>query len=369
MCAAPALYVHLGLPKTGTSYLQSICDHSEAALAAQGLTLLPRPGTTAFQVMLDVREELRPELDAPEAFGALDRLAQQVRELTTPRALLSQELFCLASAEQAGRLVGALDAEVHVVVTVRDLATQLPSLWQQHVKARGVTPYEGFLDRVTSEDTGQARGYDVLAVLAQWREHVPPERTHIVAVPPRGAGPEDLLARFCGVIGVDPGSLDTDHVEGNPSLGMVQAELLRRVNLALGDRLPHARAGYRGPGKRFLAETILIQQEGAPPRLPERARPWVEERSRQVVESLGSGGYDVVGDLSELLPGDAAPVEATPVSDAELLDAATEALAAILAERAEDRGRLRRQIRRQRQRIAELEAGLREGGLLRRLRR
>ena len=51
-----------GLPKTGTSYLQSICARSEHALAEQGLALLPREGTTAFQVMLDVRGELRPEL-------------------------------------------------------------------------------------------------------------------------------------------------------------------------------------------------------------------------------------------------------------------------------------------------------------------
>src|SRR3954454_8502611 len=122
------VHVHVGLPKTGTSYLQSIFARSEKILAEQGLSLVPREGTTAFQVMLDVREEMTPELDAPEMFGALERLSRDVAEVDTPRALLSQELFSLASTEQAGRLVAALgDAEVHVVITVRDLAAQLPS--------------------------------------------------------------------------------------------------------------------------------------------------------------------------------------------------------------------------------------------------
>jgi hypothetical protein len=334
------VFVHIGLPKTGTSYLQSVCARSEEALADQGLALLPRAGTTAFRVMLDVRDELRPELDPPEHFGALDRLAVEVRAEALPRSLVSQELLSLADADQVGRLVAALaPAEVHVVLTVRDLARQLPSLWQQQVKARGVSSFDAFLDRVTGEDSGSVRGYDVLAVLDQWRAHLPPERVHVVTVPRPGSA-DGLPTRFCRVLGIDPGSLDTTDVEGNVSLGMTQAELLRRVNLALGDRLPHARAGYRGPGKRFLAETILIQQEGAPPRLPLRVRPWVEERSRQVVASLRAEPYDVVGDLEELVPDPSAFVaDIGEVDDAALLDAATEALAAVLVARAERRRR------------------------------
>jgi hypothetical protein len=337
------VFVHIGLPKTGTSLLQSAFARSEEALRRQGLALLPCEETTAFQVMLDLRDELRPELDPPESYGAVDRLVQQVTEEHLPRVLVSQELLSLATAEQAGRLVAALgDAEVHLVLTVRDLARQLPSLWQQQVKARGVTSFDGFLDRVMDDGSGAVRGYDVLAVLEQWRTHVPPERTHVVTVPrPGSAG--GLPARFCRVLGVDPATVDISGGHPNRSLGLTQAELLRRVNVALGPRLPHARAGYRGPGKRFLAETILIQQGGVPPRLPQRVRPWVEKRSRQVVEELGARPFDVVGDLDELVPDPAAFASAeAPVTEAELLDAATEALAAVLVDRAENPRRRRR---------------------------
>ncbi len=359
---ATRIFVHCGLPKTGTSYLQSICSRSEGALAAQGLALLPREGTTAFQVMLDVRGELSPELDPPEVFGALDRLCADVAAVTTPRALLSQELFSLASTDEAGRLVAALDGEVHLVVTVRDLARQLPSLWQQQVKARGVTSYDDFLARVTGDDSGAPRGYDLRAVLEQWRPHVPPERVHVVTVPRPGSA-TGLLTRFCEVVGVDPETLDTSEPAENLSLGMVQAELLRRVNVALGDRLPHARAGYRGPGKRFLAETVLIQQEGPAPRLPERVRPWVVEQSRLVVEELRSRPYDVVGDLDDLVPDPGAFAgEDVEVSDADLVDAAAEALATILTLRAEDRARQRKRARRR-------DTHQQEESVLRRLRR
>lgn len=334
------VYLHIGLPKTGTSYLQSVCAASEQALEDQGLALLPRSGTTAFRVMLDLRDELRPELDPAEHFGALDLLAADVRAEALPRSLVSQELLSLASAEQVGRLVTALaGSEVHVVLTVRDLARQLPSLWQQQVKARGVTSFEAFLDRVVADDSGTARGYDVLAVLDQWRTHVPAERIHVVTVPRPGSA-TGLPTRFCRVLGIDPASLDSEEVEGNLSIGLAQAELLRRVNLALGDRLPHARAGYRGPGKRFLAETVLIQQDGVPPRLPVRMRPWVEERSRQIIKTLRAEGYDVVGDLDELVPDSSVFVpDDLQVTDTQLLDVATEALATVLVERASRRGR------------------------------
>ena len=157
-------------------------------------------------------------------------------------------------------------------------------------------------------------------------------------------------------------------MQGNPSIGQVQAELLRRVNVALGDRLPHVRAGYRGPGKRFLAETILIQQEGKALQLPERTRPWVEERSHLLVEELRAGGYDVVGDLGDLVPEPGSFVDQPEVGADELVDAAAEALAAVLVARSEDRAertRLRRRLADQRRRLQELEGE----SVLRRLRR
>lgn len=371
MAAPRTCYLHIGLPKTGTSYLQTILGRSRPALADQGLTLWPET-TGSFQVMLDVRDELDRETDPPEWFDAVEHLRSEAASFAGTRALLSQELLSAARADQVPRLLGALEGyDVQVVVTVRGLAAQLPSMWQQQIKGRGLTAYDVWVERMTArQDFALIPGCDLVGALERWRQHVPPENIHVITVPRRGAPKTLLLERFCEVVGVDPTTLDVESGYANSSLGVVQAELLRRVNVALGDRLPHSRAGYRGPGRIFLAETILARQDGRPPRLPVTARPWIEDRSAELVAELRTGGYHLVGDLAELLPEETAFEEIpTVVTEADVADAAAQALAEILVARSEDRTRwvgLRQRVARQRRRIAELEGG-RGGNRLRKV--
>ena len=126
----PRVYVHIGLQKTGTSYLQSILRESREALRAQGLAVLPERG--AFELMLAVREKLDPAVDPPWAFGVVESLRRSVAELDVPTALVTQETLSVATGRQIPTLLDAIGAaETHLVVTVRDLARVIPSLWQQ----------------------------------------------------------------------------------------------------------------------------------------------------------------------------------------------------------------------------------------------
>lgn len=340
MTAPRRCYVHIGLPKTGTSYLQSIFWRSGVALAEQDLAMLPASKSTTFYLMLAIRGRLREGMDPPVAFTALDTFRQEAAEARFSRALVTQELLSAATSKQVGTLLGALDGyEVHLVVTVRDLATQIPSAWQQMVKARGVTPYGDYLENFTGGNRGgrPPRTYDLHGVLDRWGSHVPPGRVHIVTVPRRGTPAGVLLQRFCTVLKVDPGRLDTETNIANTSLGLVQAELLRRTNVALGDRLPHPRAGYRRQGKGFLAGKVLRPQGGEPLRLPLHMADWCTESSRSIVERLANGGYDVVGDLDDLIPDASAFTrDDQEVSDAQVAQAAAAALASILVLRADE---------------------------------
>ena len=54
--------------------------------------------------------------------------------------------------------------------------------------------------------------------------------TDTLAPPPDGAPRSELWARYCGVLGVDPAVADPSAGFGNTSLGVVEAETLRRVN-------------------------------------------------------------------------------------------------------------------------------------------
>lgn len=333
--------MHIGLQKTGTSFLQSVFWQSQDALTAQRLVMLPGTKRQTFRVMLATRDRLRPGLDGDEVGGALARMRTRLEtSLAEPdgptRYLLTEESLAPATPDQVRRLVEHLaGTEVHVVLTVRDLARQVPSVWQQKVTARRRYSYEQYLTAVV--DRGRrARDFwasqDLPAVLARWTAAVPPERVHVVTVPPSGTDPEVLLSRFCQVLEVDASALDTRVPRRNVSLGLVQTELLRRVNTELGGRL-RRREAYRAAGKIYFGKRILSAQGGAPARLPRRLEDWCRSVSAAHVEALKAGGYDVVGSLDDLVPVDAAFADdAQQASDAEVADAAARAIATMLAE-------------------------------------
>lgn len=346
-------YLHIGFQKTGTTYLQTVFWQSEEALRQQGLELLTDSFRDTSHLMFAVRGLLSEGLHPPRAFTVMDRLADQAASSTADRALISQETLAPATPEQIQRLLGLIpDHEVHVVVTARDIARQLPSVWQERVKSRITDPYDAFLEDVVRR--GPAAGqfwqvHDLPDVLGRWGAAVSPDRVHVVTVPQRGAAPGLLLERFCRVLDVDPQTLDRETHRSNTSIGLVQAELMRRVNLALGERLPVDEPGYGVVGKRFLGEDVLAAQRGRPPRLPRSMEPWCRQIAEDWRRTIVDRGYQVVGDLDDLLPDPSVCADEVPdVHEAELLDAATEALATMLdrvhAERQETRG-LRQELR------------------------
>lgn len=355
-------YIHVGLPKTGTSFVQSILRRSREEVARQGLDLLPGDRVGVRYISAALRGKLDPAIDPPAAFGVLTRLREEVRGCTGDRALISNEVLGSVTPEAVLELLEALPGyEIHVVVTVRDLSRTLPSAWQQSIQGGSTTAFDAFVDEFVTARASTAdnrRRHVLHSVLDTWETQVPPERIHIVTVPPRGAGPDELLNRFCRILELDPTPLLTDTPRENSSLGVVQAELLRRVNLALGDRLPHRRAGYLEHGKHYLARTMLLPQGGRPPRLPSSVADWCAEVSDSIIARLSEGGYPVVGDLEELRPDpDSFSPTAEPFADTELLESAVQALASVLEERlsgSAGTSRLERKIERQEHRIAQL---------------
>ena len=83
------LYLHVGCPKTGTTYLQDTFWESRKALATAGLHLPLRSVKDHFYVSLAVREAVDPELDPPDSHRALDRLTVDLAQAETPRVLIS----------------------------------------------------------------------------------------------------------------------------------------------------------------------------------------------------------------------------------------------------------------------------------------
>lgn len=350
MTAARPLYIHIGLQKTGTSYLQSIFWQNVEELAAQGLDMVPGSKRATFHLMLRARDRYRAEVDPPAVAGALDRLAQQLADAPGPRALITEESFAPAPVDQIERFLAACgdDREIHLVLTLRDLGRQIPSAWQQLVQSGSKVSWEQYLDDMRATEGKSLNKYwrstDLPAILDRWSSFVPAERIHLVTVPAPGGDPEVLLHRFCEVLGIDWSRLDREVARSNRGIGMVQAELLRRVNTLLGPD-DVRRDIYGDIGKRWFAVRVLGPQNGAKIRIPAAYAGWVRDLSSRYAAAIRAGGYPVTGDLADLDPVPSAFTdEVFEVTEAEVLTAATEALAAILGERMEQHRQRRRQV-------------------------
>lgn len=352
-------FIHIGFQKTGTTYLQSVFWQSKEQLREQGLEMLTDSFRDTSHLMLAVRGLLVEGVHPPRAFTVLDRMEKQAAASTADRVLISQETLAPATSEEIRGLLDRLpDHEVHVVVTARDIARQVPSAWQERVKTRSTDSYETFLHDVVHRGPAAEqfwRVHDLPDVLGRWSQLVPADRVHVVTVPQRGAPPGLLLERFCRLLEVDPADLERETARTNTSIGLVQAELMRRVNVALGDRLPTPQDGYGAHGKRFLGEDVLASQRAAPPRLPAGLAAWCAETAGKWRGVITEQGYDVVGDLEDLDPlASTYAQEPQEVADGDLVAAAAEAIATMLDRRHQEREELHGLRRTLREQEAEL---------------
>ena len=305
---ARRVFLHVGTAKSGTSYLQDLWWRHHDDLRARGL-LLPGAGRrdhfTAAAVVKGMAAVV--ETLSPRERDAWRRLVDEAREWPGD-VLVSNEHFADTPPRAARAALADLSAgadEVHVLVTARDLGRVLPSAWQLRVKMGARQPYRRFLATVRRGEHDQKfwRYQDVPAILALWSSGVPRSRCHLVVVPPAGSPRDELWRRTASVLGVDVTGLDTEVRRPNDSLGLVEAELLRRIN----ERLPRSRrapALTRHVKGSFVPGLLVGAADREPLVVPERHHPWIRERSEAMVAELRAGGPDVVGDLDDLLPAD-----------------------------------------------------------------
>ncbi len=346
--------VHVGTPKTGTSYLQDVLFLNRDRLAAQG-TLYPADRfDDHFLAALDLLDLHWGGLER-QAVGAWGRLAERVRSFEGT-VIVSHEILATASRQQVRRALESFgDAEVHVVVSARDLVRQIPAEWQENVKHRRIVGFRSFLDKITDPTrAGELASWfwgvqEIPDILDRWAGTLPPERVHVVTVPKPGA-PRDLLwQRFTSVLGLDAVDLDLDTTRANPSMGVPETALVRRINERVNDGVL-AGEDYRRLVRELLAHQTLSRRSGsARLGLPDDVRTWAVERAESWIAELGERGYDVVGSLDDLRPDPDAPefVDPDHPDEHDVADAAVESIVTLLGENArlhESEGRARREL-------------------------
>jgi hypothetical protein len=332
------IYLHIGEPKTGTSFLQHALWSNRAQLGAQGIALPGYSSGGHARASQDLREVRRLAGDPADPWtGEWDVLTGQALR-ARGAAVISNELLAACNARQADRAMRSLlSAEVHIVVTVRDFATLLPAEWHEAIKCRGTIGWEQWLADVVAATPDPERRrrswfwtvHDTLAVLGLWSQHIPTDQVHVITLPPN-AGTTELWLRFASVLGIESETIDLPRRRANPSLGLAEAEFLRRLNETLPDQMP--RWFYTWNIKRILANDVLSAR---PPQahlsLPPEQQAWAREQAEVLVAGLRDSKYHIVGDLAELLPTPAAEHYVSPSSlpAEQLLDAAILATAAL----------------------------------------
>lgn len=323
--------LHIGLPKTGTTYLQRILWSNRPRLGEDGIWLPGRNRRDHLWAALECMGDdvARRSSRAP---GALARLCDEIAGDKRPTALISHEFFCGASREQAAGMLDRLaPARVDLIVTARDAGAMLAAGWQELVKnGSTLTLEQAARRRSGSEFSWQT--WDLGGVLERWGPLVPADRVHVLPMPAPGSPPDQHWHNFAQVIG---SSSDMEMPAGavNTSLGVVQVELLRRITPLLGafKQRPVDRGEWiRG----YLAETRLAAQPGERFGLPPDLAADCAARSKRALALIERAGYHVVGDARLLVPSEDALPRRDPatVSDAELVESAAQVIASMLAD-------------------------------------
>lgn len=305
------LFFHIGGHKTGTTYLQNVLWRNRAQLRDDGMLYPGWHKVSHIWANFDLRKTGWDGYSTPQIDGAWGRLVQEIREWHAP-AIISQEAFSLLKSAQIRRALQDLDfADVHVVFTARDMARQLPAVWQEWVKNQSTITFAEFLAAVrkpTDEALRLMNLHDVPAILERWSKMVTADRVHLITVPPPGSPPRLLWERFAVVLGLEPDRYELDIRETNTSLGAAEVAVLRRINVELGGALSWP--DYNRMVKFGLAPA-MAKRPGTRIALPDEAFRWAVEWAGQATEKLAQAGYQVVGDLADLIP-KAVPTGADP---------------------------------------------------------
>ncbi|MDQ3480504.1 MAG: hypothetical protein M3423_04130 [Actinomycetota bacterium] len=300
------VYIHIGAPKTGTTYLQQVLGTNRESLKAAGVLYPHVAGDAHHTSIRDLRDSEKGKAH-PRAGGDWAEVARLSAAWSGAVSVLSSELFVYATTPAAARaLTSFYDAEVHVIYTARDLGRQVPAVWQERLKNSHSMGYTDYIEDVLGPTNSRlAQGFwtaqDAAKALQRWSQGIDPSQVHVVTAPPAGAPPVVLWERFASVLGLEGRDFSSAVPAVNTSLSVTAAELLRRFNERHAEGMSRKR--HRHLVKNGLANLLTeVVPDASKLPLSESQQERIAQRAEQLTLELSAAGYDIVGSLDDLRP-------------------------------------------------------------------
>lgn len=341
--AAGTRLLHIGIPKTGTTALQTAAAQHRAELLQHGVCY-PGQGGNHREAICALMERRVGWTNAggylPD-IGVWERLLAEVEQHRGRRVFLSHEFASESDDEQARRFRTSLGESIHVVVTFRGFASLLSSSWQQYVKGGRRQTFERWLHAVLDDGSTApvARAFskrnDQAQIVDRWVRVMGADRVTVVIADKRR--PHQLTDAFEDLLGLPRTLLRQAEAGGlaaNRSMSLPEAELIRRLNSVVRNR-----------DLRWQDYTALVSH-GAVARMLEARRPaanepkivlprWAAEKATEIAQgyaaAVAGAGCRVVGDPTTLFEPVASGTTKPPTVATVPMDAAVEALAGMMS--------------------------------------
>ncbi|QIX25603.1 hypothetical protein ncot_02600 [Nocardioides sp. JQ2195] len=345
---ASRVVLHVGLMKSGTTFIQRTLLANQAALADAGILFPGRHWRVQVSAVRDLIDHVSADANTLAPDGPWLSLVEQVRAWPGT-AIISMEFLGPRTPAQVAAVVDAFSgAEIDVVVTARDLSRSITSMWTESVQNSGTLGWHDYLHAIR-EDTGEGRGFwrqqRVVAIVERWMRAVGRDHFTLITVPPPG-GPHGVLwERFAGVAGVPMDLFDLE-TRNNTGIDAPSAMVMRALNERLDDV---DGVDYDRFVKRGLAKQALGKRARPGPRVGLDEK-WVLARSRRQIERLRELDPPVVGDLAELEARTVPGIDPGDLDAEEKLEAALDGMAALVRLWAEDVNERETRARKRRQR-------------------
>jgi hypothetical protein len=331
--------VHIGFPKTGTTFLQGALSRARPQLREHDVVY---PGKDRYHKAAGVyiSRAIPRRGDPPVSEADWLKLVKQTNAAGDKRVIISSEWLSETGTDDVRRVVEDLGGDqVHIVATLRPLAKIMPSAWQQYLQNGARLQYDRWLrgmllrppyDRPTPSFWKRHRHDEILA---RWAEIAGPD--HVTAIIVDSRDHQKLLRQFESMLALPDGVLVPEPPEkDNRSLTWPEAEMIRLVNnTSRGLEWPDSlyRSTVRQGVLRRLAELRPESTSMQKLELPKWAMERATEIGAEFAKSIAGLGIRVVGDLDSLgaLPSYLPPNEQPPALVP--ADVAAEAIIAAIA--------------------------------------